>query len=207
MTHSLRILLPKNVQEALSIYKKVGNDHWYKALNKEISKVKVAWKRVDGVTPDQAKLGYVKEMVGNQEISCNIIVDVHMDFQQKARFVAGGHMPEAPTSISYFIAVSHDSIHIGFLIAYPHGVYITDIYIQNTYLNAPCAEKIWFVSGDESREDKVRVILIVRALYGLKYAGLLWRSALALEFFGNWFKATGGRPKILYQGGNEAGWV
>ena len=124
----------------MSIYKKVGNDHWYKALNKDISKVKVAWQRVNGVTPDQAKLGYVKEMVGNQEISCNIIVDVHMDFQQKARFVAGGHMPEAPTSISYFIAVSHDSIHIGFLLEYLYGVNITAIYMDNAYLNALCAE-------------------------------------------------------------------
>ena len=41
----------------MRIDKEAGNDYWEKVINKEMSKVKVAWKRVDGVTPDKAILG------------------------------------------------------------------------------------------------------------------------------------------------------
>ena len=133
----------------MRIDKEAGNYYWEKSLNKEIIKVKVSWKQVDGVTPDQEILVSVKELIGHQDINCHIMFDVRMDFQQKARFVAGIHMTEALNSITYFSVVSRDSISIGFLLAYIHGIDITAIDLYNTYLNAPCVEKIWFVGGDE----------------------------------------------------------
>ena len=63
-----------------------------------------------------------------------------MDFQQKSRLVAGGHRTEARNGIIYSSMVSHDSIHIGFLLEYLYGVNITAIYMDNAYLNALCAE-------------------------------------------------------------------
>ena len=102
-----------------------------------------------------------------------------MEFQKKAISVAKGHMTEAPNSITYSRVVSHDSIRIGFLLAYLHGIFTTAIDMDNAYLNARCMEKIWFIGGDKYREDKGRILIIVLALYGLKYAGLFWRSALA----------------------------
>jgi hypothetical protein len=30
----------------------MGTDHWHRALNKEISKVKIAWNAHDDITPD-----------------------------------------------------------------------------------------------------------------------------------------------------------
>ena len=37
------------------------------------------------------------------------------------------------------------------------------------------------MGGDECGEDKVRVLLIVYALCGIRFAGFLWRSVLAVE--------------------------
>ena len=90
-------------------------------------KVKVAWKWVYGVTQDQEILESVKELIGYQEINCHIIFDVHMDFQQKERFVARGHTIEDPNSITYSSVVSCDSICIGLILVYFHGVDITAI--------------------------------------------------------------------------------
>ena len=42
-----------------------------------------------------------------------------------------------------------------------------------------CRKKIWFEVVTECGEDKVKVLIFVRALYGLKSAGLSWRAALA----------------------------
>ena len=121
-----------------------------------MSKVKVALQRVNGVTLEQARPGLDKELIGYQEINCHIIFDVRMEFQLKERFVAGDHRTEAINIITYSSVVSHESVCIGFLLEYLCGVDITDIDLENAYLNAPCAEKIWFVGGDECRENKVR---------------------------------------------------
>ena len=40
-----------------------------KALNKDMSKVKVAWQWVDRVTPDQEISLSVKKMIGHQKIN------------------------------------------------------------------------------------------------------------------------------------------
>ena len=90
------------------IAKEVGNYYWDNALNKETSKVKVVWQRFDGVTSYQDILVLIKELNGHQEISCHVIFDVRMDFQRKARFLAEGHMAEAPNSIPYSSVVSHN---------------------------------------------------------------------------------------------------
>jgi hypothetical protein len=76
-------------------------DLWRKALNKEMSKVKVAWNIKDGVTLDDVRSGKVKDMIGFQEIGCHIVFDIKMDFTRKARFVTGSHTTEAPAAMTY----------------------------------------------------------------------------------------------------------
>jgi hypothetical protein len=93
--------VPKIVEEALAIDEETGTDFWRKALGKEMTKVKVAWKSMDGITPEQVRTGIEPSMIGFQEIRCHVIFDVKMDFTRKARFVAGGHTTDTPSSITY----------------------------------------------------------------------------------------------------------
>ena len=51
--------------------------------------------------------------------------------------------------------------------------------IEKAYLNATCCEKIWFEACLECGEDKGKVMVLVRALYGLKGSGSSWRATLA----------------------------
>ena len=144
-----------------------------------MSKVKVAWEVHDGHTPEQVRQGKAKELIGYQEIGCHMVFDVKMDFTRKARWVAGGHTTEAPASVTYSSVVSRDSIRLAFLIAALNGVDILSCDLENAYLNAKCREKIWFEGGIECGEDQGKVLIIVRALYGLKSAGASWRAELA----------------------------
>ena len=137
-THKLGIKLPHSVQEPLEIDRIAGTHFWQKAISEEMSKVKIAWKTHDGHTPQQIRNGKVSEFIGFQEIGCHIVFDVKMDFTRKARFVAGGHTTEAPSSITYSSAVSRESVRIGFLIAALNGVDIMSCNLENAYLNAPC---------------------------------------------------------------------
>jgi hypothetical protein len=51
-THKFGCKLPHSVEEALEIDRQTGTDHWQRALNKEMSKVKVAWNAHDDITPN-----------------------------------------------------------------------------------------------------------------------------------------------------------
>ena len=124
------------------IDKEAGDESWDKALNKEMCKVKVAWQWVDGVTPNKSRPGLVKDLIRNQEIKCHVIFDIRMEFQLKARFVAGGHTTEESNSITYSSMISREIICIGFLSAYLHGIDITDINLENAYIIELCAENI-----------------------------------------------------------------
>ena len=102
-----------------------------------------------------------------------------MDFTRKARYCAGGHTTDAPDGITYSCVVSRDSVRIGLFAAALHDVDVLAIDLENAYLNAPCAEKIWFEGGTECGEDKGKVCVLTRSLYGLKSSGFSWREALA----------------------------
>ena len=56
--------------------------------------------------------------------------------------------------------------------------------IQNAYLNAPKKEKLFFYAGDEWKLDQGKVLIIVRAIYGLKSSVLAWSNHLS-ETLGN----------------------
>jgi Reverse transcriptase (RNA-dependent DNA polymerase) len=140
-----------------------------------MTKLMVAFQFNDALMPEQIWNG--KSLyVGFQEISCHIIFDVKMDLTRKARFVAGGHVTETPTSITYSSVISHNSVWIAFLITALNDLKIVACDVGNAYLNDPCHKKIWFVAGPEFGSHQGMMIKVVRALYGLKSSGAAWHA-------------------------------
>jgi hypothetical protein len=140
--------------------------------------------------------------VGYKWIKCHMIFDVKTDFTRKARFVAGGHMTDPPSSITYSSVVSKDSVRIAFMLASLNGLSLSATDIGNAYLNAETREKVYTTAGPEfGAELEGQNVIIVRALYGLKSSGAAWRAHLAntLQSLGYtscladpdvWFKAA-----------------
>ena len=196
-THKFGVRVPKTVEEALAIDEETGTNFWRNAMGKEMSKVKVAWKTRNDVTPpEQVRTGKVADMIGFQEIKCHVIFDVKMDFTRKARFVAGGHLTEAPGSITYSSVVSRDSIRLAFLVAGLNDLDVLAGDVSNAYLNALCREKIWFEGQLETGEDRGKVLIITRALYGLKSSGAAWRANLAATLRDLHFSSTQADPDV-----------
>ena len=48
--------------------------------------------------------------------------------------------------------------------------------LANAYLNTPCKEKNWVKSGAECGEQRWKVMIVVRYLYGLKMSDTSWKS-------------------------------
>jgi hypothetical protein len=179
VTHKYGIKVPKSVHQALAFDAEDGSHLWLNAIKKEMDKIKIAFEFCDEWTPEQVRQGKARgDFVGYQEINCHMVFDVKMDLIRKARFVAGGHLTEAPASITYSSVVSRDSVRIAFLLAALNGLNIISCDIGNAYLNAPCREKIWFVAGPEFGSRQGQVVKVVRALYGLKSSGASWRNML-----------------------------
>ena len=98
---------------------------------------------------------------------------------RKARYVAGGLLTEVPTSMTYSSVVSRDTVRIGFLIAALNNLDVLAGDIQNAFLSASTKERIFFYAGDEWGNDRDRVVVVIRALYGLKSSALQFHNHLA----------------------------
>ena len=109
-----------------------------------------------------------------------MIFDIKMDgnFNSKSRFVASGHTTYLIASIIYSSVVSKDSVRIIFMLTALHELDVCATNIGNAYLNTPCREKILTKTGPGFGIQKGYVMLVVRALYGLKSRGASWREIL-----------------------------
>jgi len=172
-THKFGLKIPKTVEDALRIDKENGNHLWWEAITKEMKDVRVAFEEFEG-SEKEIPPGY-------QHITCHLIFDVKMgeNFRRKARMVAGGHVTDVPHSMTYSSVVSRDSVRIAFTIAALNGLKVLGCDIQNAYLTAPTREKVWTMAGPEFGSDKGKIMIIVRALYGLKSSGAAFRAFLA----------------------------
>ena len=137
LAHKFGIKVPKTVEEALALDKENGNDLWWKAIQEEMSAVKVAFKIHD----ENERLP-----IGSQYIKCHMVFSIKMeDFTQKACLVAGGHMVEA--CLTYVSVVSRESVRIALTLAALNDLEVKTSDTWNAYLIAPCSEKIHTTLG------------------------------------------------------------
>ena len=170
-THKFGIEVPRSVAEAYALDKKNGNTLWADSIAKEMKNVRIAFKILEN--GERIPIGY-------QRMRCHIIFDVKMeDFRRKARLVAGGHMTDAPPTITYASVVSRETVRIALTLAGLNDLQVKVSDIENAYITAPCTEKIWTVLGPEFGSDAGKQAIVVRALYGLKSAGASFRNHLA----------------------------
>ena len=84
------MIVPTTVQEALALDRANGNNLWANAIEKEMKNILVAFQLL--ARGEQPPVGFKK-------ITCHLIFDVKMDLTSKARYVAGGHLTDPPSSI------------------------------------------------------------------------------------------------------------
>jgi hypothetical protein len=158
--HKFGLEVPTTIKRALEIDKETRTDFW----------------EMLHVTPAFEILEEERSApIGSKWIPCHMIFDIKIGFTRKARFVAGGHVTEPPTSITYSSVVSCDSIRIAFLLAALNDLDILSADIGNAYLNAYMKERVHTTCGLEFGQQNLgRIAVIHRALYGLKSSGAAW---------------------------------
>jgi hypothetical protein len=187
-THKYGVRLPKTVAEAYALDQESGMDLWHQAILKEMKNNAVAFQ-------------FLEERedvpVGSQWIPFHMIFDVKCDFTRKARFVAGGHLTDAPAQLTYSSVVTWESIHIGFLIAALNGLDILSADVGNAYLQAPTREKVHTTAGPKFGPSNIgRTVIVVRAMYGLKSSGAAWHTKFSETLRSMNFKPSYADPDV-----------
>ena len=93
--------------------------------------------------------------------------------------VADEHTTAPTSSTTYSSVVSIVSVRIEFLLATLNDLDTFVCDIVNTYLNAKYIEKLSTESVIYFGTEKGMVLIIPRALYGIKISGVVWRAKLA----------------------------
>jgi hypothetical protein len=109
-----------------------------------------------------------------------MVFDIKFDFTRKTHFVAGGHVTDPPSNITYSSIVGCNSVQLAFLIAALNDLEILSADVRNAYLNALTKQRVQTICRPEFRPSLAgRIAVITRALYGLESSGAAWRDLLA----------------------------
>ena len=163
------IEVPRDVAHAIELDRKNGNTLWQDAIAKEMGSLgdhSVFKLLARGEPPPE----------DHQFIPMWIIFDVKMNLTRKARLVAGGHVTKTPAWDCYCSVASRQSVRLAFLAAAINGNDLVMIDVGNAFVNALCKEKVYARAGPEFGDDEGRLVIIVKALYGLRSSGSAWHS-------------------------------
>jgi hypothetical protein len=197
-THKFGIRVPKTVEQAQAIDKENGDTLWWDAILMEMKNVRPAfeqWEKSESELP-----------VGYQKIKCHFVFDIKMgeNFRRKARLVANGNLTDTPPTLTYSSVVSRDSVRIALLVAALNDLQLLSCDIQNAYLTADCRERIYIVAGPEFGSEAGSLMLVKKALYGLKSSGAAFRAHLAETLYDLGYLPTKADPDVWIRPGVKA---
>lgn len=109
--------------------------------------------------------------VGFKKIRVHMVFDVKHDGRHKARLVADGSLTPVPLSGVYAGVVSIRGFRICILLGEMNNLqpYATDV--SSAYLMATTSEKVCIIGGPEFGELQGHLLIIYKALYGLRTSG------------------------------------
>ena len=173
-------LIPKDYKQALQLDEQNGNSKWYDATKLEMNQIN-EYK----VFQDHGKAQYDPKSRkvsnapnGYQKNRVHLIFAVIHDGRHKARLVAGGHLTPDPIESIYSGVVSIRSLRLVIFLATLNNLEVWGADIANAYLEAKTKENLYIVAGPEFEELEGHILVIYKALYGLKSSGLRWSQKI-----------------------------
>jgi len=164
--------VPRNHAEAMEIDARNGNKKWQESEELELSQL------------DEYDTFRVQERGatipdGYKKIRVHMVYAVKHDGRHKSRLVAGGHLTEIPIDSVYSGVVSLRGLRIVAFLAELNHLQLWSTDIGNAYLESLTKEKVCFIAGAEFGPLAGRLLLIHKALYGLRSSGLRWHERLS----------------------------
>ena len=121
----------------------------------------------------------MKKEEGWQYAPLRMIFTVKPDFRRKARLVIGGHVTDASIFETFAPTIKSENVRLIFLLTIKFLLNIVTGDINTAYLNAFTEEKIYSRAGAEFGEREGMIVIVVKALYGLKSSAHAWNIELS----------------------------
>jgi len=162
--------IPRDYKHAVWLDKRNGNTKWQDATKLELGQQDdYSTFRDVGDTPPK----------GYKKIRVHLVFEVKHDGRHKARLVADGHLTDIPLESVYSGVVSLRGIRLLTFVSELNGLELWATDIGNAYLEARTKELVYIVAGPEFGDREGPILVIEKALYGLRTSGLRWHERLA----------------------------
>ncbi|MEL7196229.1 MAG: reverse transcriptase domain-containing protein [Bacteroidota bacterium] len=166
--------VPHDYKEAINLDKLNGNKRWEEATASEMS----VMNEYD-VFKDHGHRNRTKPPDGHKKIRVHLVFAVKHDGRHKARLVADGHLTDAPTESVYSGVVSLRGLRLVVFLGELNNLEAWAGDIGSAYLEAKTREKLYIIAGPEFKELEDHILLIYKALYGLRTSGARWHDRFA----------------------------
>jgi hypothetical protein len=166
------ILLPISRKDAIKIDEANQNTKWQDSLTLEMTQIDDydTFKDTGKGTPPPRNYLFIR---------VHFVFDVKHDLRRKSRLVAGGHMTAPPKDSVYSGVVTLRSLRLCMLLAELNGLKVEAADIGNAYLEAYTKEKVYIIAGPEFGDRQGHVLIIIKALYGLRTSGARFHEKFA----------------------------
>ena len=166
--------VPRNHDEAMELDRLNKNNKWAKSEELEVSQLMEysTFKSLGHKSTTKPPDGY-------KRITLHMVYAVKHDGRFKSRAVAGGHLTDTPVESVYSGVVSLRGVRLVIFLAELNGLQVYQTDVGNAYLEAYTKEKVYIIGGPELGKLEGHVLIIVKALYGLKSSGLRWYERFA----------------------------
>jgi Reverse transcriptase (RNA-dependent DNA polymerase) len=116
---------------------------------------------------------------GCKNIRVHFVIDVKHDGRHKARLVADGHLTQIAVDSVYSGVVRLRSFRLVLFLAELNHLQIWATDIGNAYLEAYTSEKVYVIAGPKLKDREGHILIISKALYGLRSKGARWHDRFA----------------------------
>ena len=161
--------VPNDYKEALRFDEQNKNTKWQDSTAAELAQIDEYETFTDKGHKDKTNApdGYKK-------IRVHLIYAVKHDGRHKARLVADGHLTDVPLESVYSGVVSLRGIRLIIFLAELNGMETWAADVGNAYLEAKTSERVYIIAGPEFGEREGHIMVIFKALYGLRSSGKMW---------------------------------
>jgi hypothetical protein len=161
--------IPRDYAHGIRLDERNGNTKWGASTILEFAQL-AEYKTftnlgIDGRPPDDLK-----------KIRVHLVYAIKHDRRHKARCVADGHLTDIPFDSVYSGVVSLRGIRTLIFLAEVNNLDTWATDIGNAYLEAVTSEKLFIIAGPEFGEQQGHILIIYKALYGLRTSGLRWHD-------------------------------
>jgi hypothetical protein len=166
--------VPRSYAHAIRIDERNRNRRWQEAIELELQQINEY-----GAFTDLGHHTKTAPPDGYKKIRVHLVFDVKHDGRHKARLVADGHLTDVPDDSVYSGVVSLRGFRIVLFLAELNNLQMWATDIGNAYLEAITSEKVYIIAGPEFGDLEGHILVIHKALYGLRSSGARWHDRFA----------------------------